>query len=170
MIAPGYAHLMARYNMWQNESLISAAGSLDDAARRQDRGVFFGSIARTFSHVLWADLIWMARFEGSEGPGGGIAASPDMFPDWESFKRRRNAMDRRILDWAGRLDEEDISRDLRWYSAITGQEMSRPLPALIVHFFNHQTHHRGHIHAMLTSAGARPGDTDLFLMPEEIGA
>lgn len=170
MIAPGYAHLMARYSMWQNESLLAAADTLDDAARRLDRGAFFRSITRTFSHILWADLIWMARFEGIEGPAGEIAGSPDLFPDWEPFKHKRRQMDRRILGWAERLDEEEVSRDLQWHSAITGQEMSRPLPALIVHFFNHQTHHRGHIHAMLTAAGARPGDTDLFLMPEEIGA
>jgi uncharacterized damage-inducible protein DinB len=35
-----------------------------------------------------------------------------------------------------------------------------------MHFFNHQTHHRGQVHAILTAAGAKPGDTDLFLIDD----
>jgi uncharacterized damage-inducible protein DinB len=36
-----------------------------------------------------------------------------------------------------------------------------------VHFFNHQTHHRGQVHAMLTAAGRGP-TTPISLMPEEV--
>jgi uncharacterized damage-inducible protein DinB len=47
-------------------------------------------------------------------------------------------------------------------------EVRRPRALLIAHMFNHQTHHRGQVHAMLTAAGARPADTDLFMMPDAI--
>ncbi|HAR51364.1 MAG TPA: damage-inducible protein DinB, partial [Roseovarius nubinhibens] len=47
---------MARYNLWQNQNLVAAAEALSPAARAEERGAFFGSIAGTFSHLLWADL------------------------------------------------------------------------------------------------------------------
>lgn len=159
---------MARYNLWQNRSLVTAADALDDAARRADRGAWFGSIAATFSHLLWADLTWMSRLEGGPPPGGGIAASPALFADWADFRARRSATDLRILDWAVALEPQDLAGDLVWHSAVLGREARRPRALCIAHMFNHQTHHRGQIHAMLTAAGARPGDTDLFLMPDDV--
>jgi uncharacterized damage-inducible protein DinB len=159
---------MARYNRWQNRSLIAAADTLDDAARKTDRGAWFGSIAATFSHLLWGDLVWMARFAGGPRPEVGIAGSVALFPHWDAFKARREATDLRILDWAWALEPTDLAGDLVWHSAVAGGEVSRPRALCIAHFFNHQTHHRGQIHAMLTAAGARPGDTDLFVMPETV--
>ncbi|HAR51365.1 MAG TPA: damage-inducible protein DinB, partial [Roseovarius nubinhibens] len=63
----------------------------------------------------------------------------------------------------------ELASDLAWYSGTLGRDVTRALGLCVAHFFNHQTHHRGQIHAMLTAAGARPGDTDLFVMPEDVG-
>jgi uncharacterized damage-inducible protein DinB len=60
-----------------------------------------------------------------------------------------------------------LAGELSWYSAAMQTEIRRPRWALIVHFFNHGTHHRGQVHGMLTAAGARPTDTDLPFMPAE---
>lgn len=168
MISPDWCRTMARYNSWQNENIVSAAETLDDAARRADRGAFFGSIAGTLSHLLWADLVWMSRFDGGEPPPGRIKDSPALFPDWGAFLERRRATDRRILDWAARLEEGDLDGALSWFSGALGREVTRPRAICVAHMFNHQTHHRGQVHAMLTAAGARPGDTDLFVMPDTI--
>ena len=99
MITPSYCQMMARYNAWQNQSLFQAAAGLTDSAREMDRGAFFGSIRATFSHLMWADLIWIARFEGAEGPGGTIAASPDRY-DWPTLWAERPKLDARIAAWS----------------------------------------------------------------------
>ncbi len=164
MIGADYARLMARYGRWQNDSLLAAATGLDDAARRADRGAFFGSIQATLSHLLWADTMWMSRFDGGSAPEGGIAGSPRFAEGWDDLCARRAALDDRIDAWAAALDIAP-GAVLRWHSGTLGRDVERPLALCIVHFFNHQTHHRGQIHAMLTAAGARPGDTDLFVMP-----
>lgn len=167
MITPEYMRLMARYNAWQNRSLYGAADGLDDAARRLDRGAFFGSIHNTLSHILWGDTIWMSRFDGWEPPELAISESGRFVLDWDALKARRLAADARILDWAGRAGPADLAGDLRWYSAAIGREFTRPRALLVMQLFNHQTHHRGQVHAMLTAAGARPEDTDIPFMPEE---
>ena len=169
IITTGYCALMARYNMWQNASLYAAADALDDAARRADRGAFFGSIHGTFSHLLWADTIWMSRLGGWVAPARGIAGSAALYPDWEPLNAARVAADRRILEWAGRLTAAALEVELSFHSGALKRDVTRPMAPCVAHFFNHQTHHRGQVHAMLTAAGAQPGDTDLFVMPEDIG-
>jgi len=170
LVTPEWCAMMARYNRWQNESLVAAADGLGDAARRQDRGAFFGSISGTLNHLLWADLVWMARFQGGEKPAAGIAGSAALFGDWAACMETRAATDRRILSWAEGLGPAEIAGELTWHSGALGRDVTRPRDLCVAHFFNHQTHHRGQVHAMLTAAGARPGDTDLFLMPGEAGA
>lgn len=165
MISPDYVRLMARYNRWQNTSLIKAADMLSDAARRQMRGAFFGSIHGTLSHLLWGDGQWMFRFTGAGKPAGGIKGSESLYDDWEELKGMRLSVDWRILNWADAVDPEWLNDEMSWFSGAAGREVSKPVGLLVAHFFNHQTHHRGQVHAMLTAAGAKPDDTDLFLMP-----
>jgi uncharacterized damage-inducible protein DinB len=165
MIDPGYVQRLARYNRWQNENLYGVADSLSDAERRRERGAFFGSIHGTLSHLLWADGMWMSRLAGMPRPAGGIPESVSLYGDWSELKRERAAFDAVILDWAERLDAAVLARDLTWYSAAVKAERREPIWLLVTHMFNHQTHHRGQVHCMLTQAGGKPGDTDLPLMP-----
>ena len=162
-MTPAMARTLARYNAWQNRSMLAAAGGLEPSAREADLGAFFGSIHATFSHLLWADRMWMSRLLDWEKPAGGIAESPRHEPDWERLLAARAEADGRIVAWAEGL--AGLERDLIWWSGAAGREVRRPAGLCALHMFNHQTHHRGQIHAMLTAAGARPGDTDLFLMP-----
>ena len=167
MISRDYMKTMAAYNQWQNGSLYGAAGQLSDEERRADRGAFFGSIHATLSHLLWGDKIWLSRFgAGGEARQKSIADSVAEGADWDEMVREREAVDQQIIDWASRFDEAALSEDLSWYSGAMGREVSKPLGLLITHFFNHQTHHRGQVHAMLTAAGGRPDDTDLPFRPE----
>lgn len=165
MIDLAYVQRMARYNRWQNESLYAAADSLPDDERQRERGAFFGSIHKTLSHLMWADRIWMHRFAGTAKPEGGIPQSVALYPGWDGLRRERAAFDQVILGWGERLDPAWLAGDLTWFSGAAQREVTRPAWLLVAHFFNHQTHHRGQVHCMLTQAGARPDDTDLTLMP-----
>ena len=167
MITADWIRVMARYNAWQNQSLYLAAHGLSDDARDLDRGAFFGSIRGTLSHLMWGDLMWISRFEGGEGPGASIPASPGLF-DWQTLMRDRPQLDARIAGWAWMVLPEDLDGDLTWFSGAVGRQMTMPKANCIMHFFNHQTHHRGQVHGMLTAAGARPDDTDLILLPDDV--
>jgi len=87
--------------------------------------------------------------------------SPFMITDWAELKSRRATADAKIEAWAARLTPEGLAAPLTWYSGIAGREVSMPYWITVGHFFNHQTHHRGQAHALLTRAGAAMGDTDL---------
>ncbi|PZO03672.1 MAG: damage-inducible protein DinB [Hyphomicrobiales bacterium] len=164
MIDTAYVRTMARYNAWQNRSLYAAAATLDDVARRQDRGAFFRSIHGTFCHLLWADRMWLSRFAGTPKPAVRIHESGELVAAWDDLVAERKAFDTTITDWADALSPDWLSGDLTWFSGATQREMSKPVGLLVAHMFNHQTHHRGQVHAMLTAAGAKPEDTDLMLI------
>jgi uncharacterized damage-inducible protein DinB len=165
MIDLGYVQRMARYNRWQNANLYGVADGLPDAERRCARGAFFGSIHATLNHLLWADRIWMSRLAGTPRPEGGIPESVSLHGDWAELKREREAFDTTMVDWADRLDAAALAGELAYYSGAIKAEVRKPKWLLVTHMFNHQTHHRGQVHCMLTQAGGKPGDTDLPFMP-----
>jgi uncharacterized damage-inducible protein DinB len=166
MIDPAYVRRMARYNRWQNQNLIGVADRLSDEERRRERGAFFGSIHNTLSHLMWADQIWMSRLTDMPAPKGGILESLSLYPEWELLRNDRTALDGRIISWADGLDEAALAGDLTWHSAVAKREVGKPTWLLVTHMFNHQTHHRGQVHCMLTQAGGEPHDTNLVFMPE----
>jgi uncharacterized damage-inducible protein DinB len=166
MIDPAYVQRMARYNRWQNASLYGVADALSDAERRRERGAFFGSVHNTLSHLLWGDRIWMSRFTDMPRPEGGIAESVSLYPDWDGMKQERAAFDQTMIAWADRIDPAWLAGDLTWYSGGAKRELTKPKWLLVTHMFNHQTHHRGQVHCMLTQAGGKPQDTDLPMMAE----
>jgi uncharacterized damage-inducible protein DinB len=161
-----YVQRMARYNRWQNENLYGVAEQLSDAERRRERGAFFGSIHKTLSHLLWADRIWMSRFTDVPKPPGGIAESVSLYSDWDALKRERKDFDQTMIGWADTIDPAWLAADQTFYSGATKREWTRPRWHLVAHMFNHQTHHRGQVHCMLTQAGGKPADTDLTFLPD----
>ena len=167
MITPEYVQMMARYNGWQNRSIYGAADTLDDVERRLDRGAFFGSIHNTLGHILWGDTLWMSRFDGWQPPTdeGGIVIA-----DWEGLKQARIAADARFIDWGVRVTQADLEGDFSWYSGAMRRDFTKSKAVCVMQVFNHQTHHRGQVHAMLTAAGAKPDDTDLPFIPDEYQA
>jgi uncharacterized damage-inducible protein DinB len=165
MIDAAYVQRMARYNRWQNENLYGAADALSDAERRRERGAFFGSIHATLNHILWGDRAWMSRLAGTPKPEGGIPQSVSIHADWDELKRERAAFDQVMIDWADRVDDATLGGELTWFSGAIKAEVRKPRWLLVTHMFNHQTHHRGQVHCMLTQAGRKPGDTDLPFMP-----
>lgn len=166
MIDVEYVRTMARYNAWQNRSHYREAGKLTDSQRREDRGVFFRSLHATLAHILWGDTVRMARFDGWEkpsvGPGDG-----ESWMNWETLSAERAKADAKIIAWAQRQTDADLAGDHTWYSGVMQRDMTKPKWVLVTHMFNHQTHHRGQAHAILTGFGMRPDATDLAFMPED---
>lgn len=166
MITPDWCRMMAAYNAEMNRRLYAAADRLSEAQRDENRGAFFGSIGATLSHLLWGDSIWMHRFDGWEKPQGGIPESTSLHRDWPKLKADRAATDQRIEAWAARVDPAWLTGELTWYSGAMGRDVTRPISVLVTHFFNHQTHHRGQAHALVTGFGEKTGDTDIpFILP-----
>lgn len=168
MIDAGFVRTMARYNAWQNKQLEAIVYAADDTVLTQDRGAFFGSIHGTLNHLLWGDQVWMSRFDPSVAlPDGGIQTSTEITPTPRLWAGARATLDGKISYWAKSISNLDLTSDLTWFSGAAGKEVTRPLALCVTHFFNHQTHHRGQVHAMLTAAGQDAPVSDLFLMPEE---
>lgn len=167
MITPAYVRTMAAYNAELNVRVYAAAGRLSDAERRADRGAFWRSIHGTLSHLLWADRIWLARFGLGTPPDTAIADSDRMVEDWDDLWAQRQALDAAMLAWADTLDPALLEGDLDWWSGAAGRQMKKPRALCMIQIFNHQTHHRGQIHALLTRAGEATGATDLpFVLPD----
>ena len=165
MIGIGYVQRMARYNAWQNASLYAVADALSDDERKRGRGAFFDSIHATLNHLLWADQIWMSRFAGTPRPAGGIPQSGSLHDRWDDLKRARTDFDATIIDWADNLAPAWLEGDLTWFSGARQRDLTQPKFVLLIHLFNHQTHHRGQVHCLLTQAGLTAHVTDLAAMP-----
>lgn len=164
MISAEYCRLMARYNTWQNNSLVNAADQLTDTQRWLDRGAFFKSIAATLNHLYWADALILQRLKGNERPEETIRHSLTNPSRWDEFKVLRSQRNGEILKWAGLLSDADLTGNIVWYSADGLTRMEKPTALLAIELFNHQTHHRGQVHAMLTAAGASPEPTNLSML------
>jgi uncharacterized damage-inducible protein DinB len=164
MITPDYVRLMAAYNTEMNRRLYAAAAVLTDDERRADRGAFWSSIHGTLVHLYWGDCQWMSRFDGWEKPDVPIKQSARMIEDFDELRARRVRADADIEAWAGRIDGAWLAEDLVWFSGAAQRELRGPKGKLVAHLFNHQTHHRGQAHALLTACGQETGDTDLFLV------
>ncbi len=177
MISTDYVKLMASYTNWQNQRIYSAADSISEEERKLARGAFFGSIYSTLNHLLWGDQIWLHRLVGLPKPDflaelqnpdiTSIAESQNLCADWQTLKELRTATDKAILDWSEQIRESELRGELSWFSGAMQADITRPRWALIIQMFNHGTHHRGQVHAMLTAAGAKPDDTDVPFMPTE---
>lgn len=173
MITPAYAETMARYNAWQNRSLYGLASRLTDAQRRENRGAFFGSVHGTLCHLLFGDRAWMWRFTRDEALKPMVKRTVDtasFVPGWEALNAERAALDARILAWARALTPAELAADLTFASVTANRTSTKPMGLLVTHMFNHQTHHRGQAHALLTGFGLSPEDTDLPAMPASASA
>ncbi len=161
MITPAYVQKMAAYNAEMNRRWYAAADRLTDAERRADHGAFFGSLHGTLCHILWADRTWMHRFAGWDRPTVGQKDSAGLIADFAELAAARVAADAALAGWAAGVSQDWLDTDLVWFSGSMQREMRQRRDLLVVHLFNHQTHHRGQAHALLTALGQDTGDTDL---------
>ena len=164
LITPAFVRTMAAYNAEMNQRLYGAAERLPDTARRLPRGAFWGSIHGTLCHLLWGDQMWMSRFDGWPKPTVVQKDSAALIAGFDELRQARIEADDKIYTWAERVTPQWLAEEMVWLSASANRELRQPRSLLVTHFFNHQTHHRGQAHAMITAAGEKTGDTDLFLV------
>jgi len=164
MIQPGFVQTMAAYNSEMNRRLYGAAARLPEDIRNSPEGAFWHSIQGTLCHILWGDCAWMSRFAGWPALKAGMKESAIFIGDFETLQEARLEADAGIEAWAAKLTQDWLDGDLVWFSASLGRELTHPRGFLVAHLFNHQTHHRGQAHALITAAGEKTGDTDLFLV------
>ncbi|WEJ03173.1 DinB family protein [Pseudomonas sp. FJ2-5-13] len=165
--------LMATYNQWMNRKVYDAAGTLTHAQLTLDRQAFFGSIFGTLNHLMLGDTVWLKRFAehpanfAALAPLNGVATPSDLeqvaFPSLSELAAHRAWLDQLIIDWAHSLQEPHLDQRLRYHN-MRGLAAEKPFFGLLVHFFNHQTHHRGQVTTLLSQAGVDVGITDLLAL------
>ncbi len=152
--------MFAGYNAWANKRLYEAAAALSDAQYRDDRGAFFKSVHGTLNHLLVGDRVWMHRFTGEGTPPARL--DQILFEDFAGLRAAREAEDGRIVDYAKGLDEARIAGLIRYRRVTSPETVEQPLALALAHFFNHQTHHRGQAHGLLTQLAGRAPELDLL--------
>jgi uncharacterized damage-inducible protein DinB len=156
---------MADYNRWANRRLYAAAAALPDEVYRRPVGAFFGSLHGTLNHLLVTDRNWMSRFEATGEAQHKLNAI--LFERLEDLRAAREREDERIIGHVAGLGAADLDADLE-YATTGGKPQRQPRWEALAHFFNHQTHHRGQAHGVLTRLGAaEPPPLDLLAMQRE---
>lgn len=170
-----HIRLMAQYNEWMNTRLYDAALGLPAEEVLADKGAFFGSLYGTLNHIALGDTIWLKRF--ATHPAGHAALDPvRAMPMPATFDEREGSLDalraRRIMldavinQWAAQLEEDDLGVPIK-YTRLNGIAYAKPFGPLVMHFFNHQTHHRGQATTLLSQCGVDMGSTDLLMLVPE---
>ncbi|EKF58386.1 MAG: DinB family protein [Agrobacterium albertimagni] len=152
--------MLADYNAWANRLVYAAAAELSAEELHRDTGAFFGSIFGTLSHILTADRVWLNRFTG-EGPKP-VALDERPYDDFKDLMAARADDDVRIVRYIEGLTAEQLDRDFTYTPVTSPERVSHKLWPALTHFFNHQTHHRGQVHAGLTTLGKPSLSLDLI--------
>lgn len=158
--------MFADYNQWANRRLYAAAADLSQSELKENKGAFFGSVLATLNHILAADRIWMKRFTG-EGDAP-TALDVTLYEDFSNLADAREREDARISAWLAALDPARLAATFDYTTLSSPVTITQKLAPTLAHVFNHQTHHRGQVHATLTALG-RPSivlDLAFFLWSE----
>lgn len=151
---------LAAYNRWANETLYGAVAQLTPAEFAAPRAGYFPSLARTLNHLLVGDSVWTGRLDGTGAPGI-TSLDQELHATFEPLRAARAALDARILGVVEGLSEARLGEVLV-YKTMAGAAMETPIDQVLTHMFNHQTHHRGQAHAMLSSTRIAPPPLDLI--------
>ena len=160
--------LLAGFNRWANGRIYDAAAALDEADYLEARAcAFFGSIHGTLNHLLVVDLLWFGRLAGAVPAISRL--DEILYDDFASLRAAREAEDQRIVELLQGMSETDLSQDCRFTLLSQPGERSMATHLILATVFNHQTHHRGQVHAMLKEAGIEPPGLDVILYPDAVG-
>ena len=161
-----YFQTMARYNRWMNEKVYAICAEMSDEERKLDRGAPFKSIHGVLNHLLLTDRVWLGRFTGKPFPAQSL--DQELYSDFEELRHERANTDDAIDAWLATLTPEVLSGNLTFTRMSVPGERTVSMRKTVQHIFNHQTHHRGQITAMIEQAGYDCGVTDLLQMPDEL--
>jgi uncharacterized damage-inducible protein DinB len=152
--------MFGRYNAWANGRLYDAAARLLTEQYRADRGAFFQSVHGTLNHLLVTDRVWMQRFTGEGEAPNRLDAI--LYESFDELRAAREAEDRRIVDFVDGLDEGRLAGTIKYRRVSSPEEFEQPRAPALAHWFNHQTHHRGQVHALLTGLVGEAPELDLL--------
>jgi uncharacterized damage-inducible protein DinB len=159
---------LAAYNQWANARLYAAALALPDQDYRRRTGVFFGSLHATLNHLLVTDRIWLARMTGIGEPPARVDLI--LFDNRNELAQARRAEDARLSGAVAGYDDAKLAATVR-YATTSGTPREQVLSAILLHLFNHQTHHRGQANACLSIiTGAEPPTLDLLAFQRGVPA
>jgi len=152
---------LADYNHWANRRIYAAALEMPEESYRRSTGVFFASLHGTLNHLLVADRIWLKRLTGEgEAPS---RLNAILFEDRNELARARMAEDGRLKRVVNGYSESDLDRPVSYHTT-SGAPQQQVLNDILLHLFNHQTHHRGHAHACCSIlTGKEPPTLDLLM-------
>lgn len=168
-----HIRLLVNYNSRFNRQVYDAAARLDEAQYNKDLGAFFHSVNGTLNHILAGDILWFSRFYQSFKPYPALAAVSEfvqpetldhmMYPEFAALRQAREKMDAMIAAWAhSELSESDLAEDLE-YANTKGIVSKRNFGEVVMHVFNHHTHHRGQASTLLLQSGQDVGVTDFLV-------
>lgn len=156
---------LAAYNRWANRRIYTDAAGLADEVRKRPIGLFFSSIHGTLNHMLVADYIWMRRFTG-DGPQP-ERLNQILHDDFDALRIAREQEDERIIRFV--TEVPDFEREIEYRNS-SGKTFRQRLAPALTHFFNHQAHHRGQLHAGMTIVGIpEPASLDLLVLQRSTG-
>ena len=165
--------LLGEYNEWMNAKMYGAAAGLAQEALCMDRGAFFGSIMGTLNHIVAGDTIWLRRFAMHPARPAALQPllaqpAPDALTaiystDLAVLAAHRSMLDSTIREWVASLADADLEHVLA-YKNTKGVASQKRFGSLLLHFFHHQTHHRGQASTLLSQAGVDIGVTDLLML------
>ena len=167
-----HAHFasLARYNVWATARLLKAVEAVAEADYRRDAGLFFKSIHGTLNHLLVGEhALWFRRFSLGESPQKSEGVTLDMEMESDRAKLAKALLDG-AAHWAPLIAGWPVERfdGTLDYNTMNGTPVSLPFAATLAHVFNHGTHHRGQITAVLTALGHPAPELDLaYLLHEE---
>lgn len=164
-MTPAYLTLLADYNEWANAKLFAACIHLSDAELAADRGAYFRSILGTLNHVLVADRLWLARIEGRTDADI-VALDQILHETFTDLRDARELWDRNLIAMAADMSPNRLRGVLK-YRTSKGDEQATPMAVVLGHVFNHQTHHRGQVHTLLSQEGKQPPAMDLLYFQRE---
>ena len=159
-----YLCIQARANRLSNFRLHAAMAPLSNEEFHAVRTGFFPSLAQTLNHILWVDLYYIGCLHRERGIRARLLGF-EPFDDLASLARRQAESDQRLIDFCDRLDAAGLD-DIVEMERADHIQRDRVVHVL-AHLFNHQTHHRGQAHAMLSGASVVPPQLDEFMMPSE---
>lgn len=163
---------LAQYNRWMNQRLYAACGQLPQDRLEQDLGAFFGSVWRTLHHILIVDSFWLYRLSEDRSlvamkdrAGLPIRISSNdqiLFGDLAELTDARVTLDDNIVRFVEQCAESRLQESVTYSDTAGNVEVTRTVQTALLHWFNHQTHHRGQVTTLLTQQGVSVGETDLF--------
>lgn len=154
-----YFRTFARYNRWANQRLYEACSELPEAEYMKPRASFFGSLHATLNHILVGDRIWLGRITGHMPDIK--ALDQILYAELVGLRVAREAEDAQIINLIDGMDAPTLNTTLR-YTTMAGETVTTPMRYVLAHMFNHQTHHRGQAHDMISQAGVSPPPLDLI--------